>query len=135
MTEERILIPEKIYVGVPKQTWGHEFPSMCMTAWGKDSSARSRMETVDRYSVKGVVIDNDPQTGFVIQSAHGDELSISDPRGFSTLVESSYITKLLRNVTLVNGNIMEPCVWARSRGKTLLLTTQSSDYDMAVVQT
>jgi hypothetical protein len=135
MTEERILIPEKIYVGVPKQTWGHEFPSMGMSAWGRDSSARSRMETVDRYSVKGVLIDNDPQTGFVIQSAHGDELSISDPRGFSTLVESSYITKLLRNVTLVNGNIMEPCVWARSRGKTLLLTTQSNDYDMAVVQT
>lgn len=136
MTDKRILIPEKIYVGLPKKNWGKAIPNVSMTAWGTDSSSKRRMETVDNSSIKSLTLDNTSMHGFVVSGSNrGDEWCIEDPRGFSTLVPASNFAEVIRNSTMVNGVIAEPCLWGRRNGNNVLLNTTSDVYQLAVLAT
>ena len=135
MTEERIIIPEKIYVGLHKNAKG-SFPHAGMTAWGTDGAAKGRMSTVDSWADNSVTMENQPQLGFVISGGSGkDEWLVIDPRGFSVSVKAEHMFDTLKHSTVINSRILEPCVWGRSRGYNVLLNTTSSTYERSVVIT
>lgn len=126
--DQRIIIPEKVYVGVHPRNNG-SYPYALVTAWGTDSAARNRMLTVDSNSKDAVAIPNTPTVGFVVDStAWKDEIKIRDPRGFLVGIRSDHVIQLMRNSTMINGMIVEPCVYARSNGQNVLLNTRSDVY-------
>lgn len=136
MTEERILIPEKLYVGLPKEKWGKPVPSAYLTAWGKDSGSKGRMNNVDKYSDHTITLDNEPIYGFEIGGNTGkDEWRVNDPRGFAAIISAHNFYQLLNTCTVVNGVVVEPCVWARSNGNNVLLNTQSDVYSLSLQAT
>jgi len=136
MTEERILIPEKIYVGMPRKNYGRPVPNVSMTAWGSDSSGKSRMQTVDNNTISSLTLDNTSLHGFMMSGNNrGDEWCIQDPRGFSTLVPAGNFSEVIKHSTIVNGVIAEPCVWGRSTGNNVLLNTTSNLYQLALLAT
>lgn len=136
MTDDRILIPEKIYVGMPRKNWSRAVPNVSMTAWGSDSGGKSRMQTVDKNSISCLTFDNVSLHGFtVLGSNSGDEWCIQDPRGFSTLVPGGNFAEVIKHSTIVNGVITEPCVWGRSNGNNVLLNTTSEVYQLSLLAT
>lgn len=136
MREDRTIISEQLFVG-----FGHRrltgSPLVMMTPYGTDSTSKGRIHTISRSSNQNLVVDNTPQVGFRLRSTHGrgDEWSISDPRGFAVIVDASIALELINNSTVVQGEILEPCIWARRPNQNTLLNTLSEDYKWAVIQT
>lgn len=107
-----------------------------MTAWGTDSAAKGRMNNVDAWAKDACAMENQPQVGFTINGRSGkDEWSVIDPRGFRVSVKAEYMFDTLQHSTLVQGQILEPCVWGRCRGHNVLLNTSSSLYEQSLVIT
>ena len=130
MTQDRILVPEKLYAGTRPGRLGH------ITAWGTDSGAKGRIQTLNGYvggEENARIMDNVPLYGFEIVSAGSrDEWVVQDPRGLKVSVKSDVISRLLRSCTIVNGAIQHACVWARSNGQNVLLNTETDTYTEAV---
>jgi hypothetical protein len=135
MKEERILIPEKMYVGIHKNA-AHNFPGASMTAWGTDAASKGRMDNVNSWAENAQPILNQPQTGFMIRGRAGkDEWTVIDPRGFCVSVKADHMFDTLQQSTLIKGQILEPCVWGRNKGSNVLLNTVSDTYERSVVIT
>lgn len=131
----RLIIPEKIYAGIHSRATGSS-PMASVTAWGTDSAARGRISTVDSNSKDAVILNNEPMVGFSVEgSMWKDEIRVRDPRGFCVNLKSDGVISLLKESTLVNGMIVEPCVYARSNGNNVLLNTQSATYRHSVLIT
>ena len=136
MSEERILIPEKIYVGVGGKSSVLGAPPASITAWGTDSSAQSRINTVNKYSQRRLIIDNTVMSGFTLSASnYNEEWWVVDPRGFATLVKFDHIADLMSDCTVVNGVIVNACVWARTGGSNTLLAVHTDQYRRAVLST
>ena len=137
MSEQRILIPEKIYVGVGSGTRSVvDSPPASITAWGTDSAAQSRINTVNKYSKRNLTLANTPMTGFSLSANnYKEEWWVIDPRGFATLVKFAHIAALMLDCTVVNGTIINPCVWARESGSNILLAAHTDQYRRAVLST
>lgn len=133
---DRILIPDKLYVGIQRRNQGAR-PLAALTAWGTDASAKGRMATVDSYAKDAVTLTNEPLRGFRLHERHvwKDELWLEDPRGFSVSVKASWMLNMLHTCTMIQGEIQEPLVWARSSGHNVILNTQHEQYDRAKLQT
>lgn len=130
----RILIPEHIYVGsMPK----HKLCSV--TAWGTDSSAKGRITTVQNNSggeKNCSQLVNEPMVGFkMVRSAYKDIWILWDPRGFEFYIQNHLLDTLIHDITIVRGEIQEPCVYARVDGQNILLGTHTEMYQRAVAAT
>lgn len=135
MMEERVLIPEKLYVGVNRSA-SSALPHAAVTAWGTDNSAKGRMATVDAWAKNAIPIENTVQQGFAILGSSGrDEWLIGDPRGFSVSVKADHMFKTLKHSTVLNNHIVDACVWGRSGGHNILLNTQTELYEKSLVVT
>jgi hypothetical protein len=135
MSDFRIIIPEKLYAGV-RVNKGHSYFSSALTAWGSDSSAKGRMDTIHR-SVGGEanarILDNEALFGFELLNAAGrDEWWVRDPRGLVVNVKNHMIAMLMHNSVIVNGVIQQSCCWGRAGGVNVLLNTDSALYQDAV---
>lgn len=133
---DRILIPEKLYVGIQRRNAGAR-PLAALTAWGTDASAKSRINTVDSYAQNAVTITNEPLRGFKLHDRHvwKDELWLEDPRGFSVSVKANHMLNMLNTCTVVKGEIQEPLIWARCSGNNVILNVHSHVYERARLQT
>jgi hypothetical protein len=130
--EQRILIPEKLFVGIES---GVNSSTARLTAWGTDTAAKNRMLTVSKNTKDPITINNVPVTGFALSSAWGDEVSVNDPRGFSVYVKLANVMRTLAETGVTNLEIGDPCVWARTKGENILLSIRSNLYQRALVQT
>lgn len=132
MTEERILIPEKLFVGIFA---GVSTNMASVTAWGTDSAAQSRMQTVSKHTQNAITINNVPVTGIKLAHGWGEDVKITDPRGFTVSVKLKNVMLTLSESATCNLEIVDPCVWARIKGDNMLLSIHSDLYQRAVVQT
>ena len=146
--KSNVTIPAKHYVGMTMRH-GQKIPLGFITPWGEDKAAEKRIETVDRWCGAGKadaiptsVIENIPMHGFKLtagirtgQYGASDQWRIEDPRGFELEISSYNLAMVLSVCTLEKGEILEKCVWARDKGKNVLLTTESQDYIDAVEMT
>jgi hypothetical protein len=147
---ELVKIPTKHYVGLNFRQEG-KLPLAFMTPHGTDAASAKRMASVDRWcsqyrnknkGLKPMVMDNVPMTGFAITkdirtTNYGglDHWRIEDPRGFELEISSGNLAQLISVGTIENGVILDSCVWARSGGNNILLSTSTQEYKDAVVTT
>jgi hypothetical protein len=135
MTDQRWIIPEKLFLGFTRSVRGHA-PLAAFTGAGTDSGSRSRMQTVTNNSAQTWTLENTPQWGMKVgKSAWRDEIFMEDPRGFSVSVRSDHVLKLMRECVIHMGVIQAACVWARTNGQNMLLVVGSETHDLAQVQT
>lgn len=149
MARDNVKIPAKHYVGMVKRDT-EKLPLGFITPWGEDAAAVKRMATVDQWSKQGYgskalapqVIDNVPMSGFkmttdIRSSSYGgvDKWRIEDPRGFELEITSSNLAELLSVGMIDRGEIMDQCVWARYGQNNVLLSTETTEYKEAVVNT
>jgi hypothetical protein len=135
MTDQRWIIPEKLFLGFSKNVRGHA-PPAAFTGAGTDSSAKGRMQTVTNNSVQTWTLDNTPQYGIKVgKSAWRDEIYMEDPRGFSVSVRAEHVLQLMRECMMINGVIQSACVWARTNGHNMLLVVGSETHELAQTQT
>lgn len=135
MTQTRMIIPEKIYVGIPKRVTG-VLPLASLTAWGDDHAAKGRIQTVDSVTVDARAVANTPLHGYRLTSTnYKDEVIIEDPRGFGVYIKMQHLLDLLRETSTVDGMITGACVWARTNGQNTLLLLNSERYHRAIAMT
>lgn len=135
MTDQRWIIPEKLFLGFSRNPRGHA-PLAAFTGAGADSGSKSRMQTVTSNCVKTWTLDNAPQWGIKVgKSSWRDEIYMEDPRGFSVSVRSDHVLQLMRECVMIQGVIQASCVWARTNGQNMLLVVGSETHDLALIQT
>lgn len=142
----RTKIPESFYVGAVSRK--DQLPLAYMTPYGTDKSSQSRIGSINSYvnnphrgnsNIGTKIVANKPLSGFKIKQVSiyksADLWRIEDPRGFETEVPSSNLLDIINYCTIENGEILEPCIWARSGAINVLLTTNSPEYKLAVSNT
>lgn len=143
-----IKIPSTYFVGILSRK--DRLPLGYITPYGTDAAAKSRMNTVTSWIIRNSrasghklptsIIDNEPMSGFRILNCHqgragGDTWRIEDPRGFELEVSGTNVIKLLKTSTVQNGEILDPCIWARNGSVNVLLSTESDEFKQAVSNT
>lgn len=156
-TENKAInIPKSHYVGFKSS--GGTVPLGFMTPDGTDKAAAKRKSTVDNWArgyyygngerpkeIPASVLENKPMVGFKLgrnisgggsgwNSRH-DKWRIQDPRGFELEINSGNLEEIIRLSTLENGEILEPCIWARLGAENILLPTASDAYKNATANT
>lgn len=152
MSIDGLKIPAKHYVGMVARQ-NEKLPLAFLTPYGKDSSAKKRMATVDDWvsnnrrwykqtPLPTMVIDNTPLSGFKITSdirttSYGglDKWRIEDPRGFELEITSANLARLMSIGMIDRGEINDQCVWARIGGNNVLLSTSTNEYREAISNT
>lgn len=135
MTDQRWIIPEKLFLGFSRNPRGHT-PSAAFTGAGTDSGSKSRMQTVTNNCANTWTLDNTPQWGIKVgKSSWHDEIHMEDPRGFSVSVRADHVLQLMRDCVIIQGVIQAACVWARTNGQNMLLVVGSETHDLAQIQT
>ena len=141
--KHNIKIPTQYYIGVVNQL--NNLPSVYMTPNGSDGAATNRKATIDSWIARcsrsssavanSLIIANEPLVGFSIRSCLHDTWMVEDPRGFRIEISANNLLNLMKTVTIHNGEIFEPCVWARSGSNNVLMSVKSEEYKLAVSNT
>jgi hypothetical protein len=135
MTDQRWIIPEKLFMGFHRNPRGHA-PLATFTGAGTDSGSKGRMQTVSNNCTNTWTLDNTPQWGITVGPiSWRDEICMEDPRGFSVSVRSDHVLQLMKECVVINGVIQSACVWARTNGQNMLLVVGSETHDVAQIQT
>lgn len=136
---------EQCYVGM--NTWKQNMDDInlgFMTPDGDDAAAKKRKKTVDDWCnqynrggerrFKTQTFDNVPIKGFVI----GDSVTryrtdnklfrVYDPRGFYVEISAANLSHLVRNCTLVKGEIQEDLLWLRDNSNNWLDMSTCEEY-------
>lgn len=114
-----------------------ERPISYMCHYEENKSFETRKETGRRWAKNpnkdGTVYDNVPMTGFKIGksvsrwSTSNKLFRLIDPRGFEVEITTGNLEMLLRDVTVVKGEIQEKCLWARET-QNILVSVNSEPY-------
>jgi hypothetical protein len=150
MSSLTIKLFDKAYVGFVNRHTESGAPLGFLTPYGTDSAAQKRMATIDSWvtrnksSLKAVVIDNTPVSGFRIadaarrggwRSTKQTMIRIEDPRGFELEISVENMVRIMSENTVINGEIMVPCMWGRDGTENVLLPTTSEPYQDAIKNT
>jgi hypothetical protein len=144
MSNTVIIIPEELYLGV---RWNKgSIPIGFVTPYGTDAAAKKRMSTVDSWTnnapknskLKNITFKNVLMAGFKLEksqrrwSTSNVVWKVQDPRGFMFEISSDNLTNILETSTIINGEIIDKCVYGRHRGENVLLTETSPEYKDAL---
>jgi len=145
-------IPDIVYVKFQtRKREGDEYILGFMTPYDpNDAAFKDRKVTVDRWSEgwskegKNILNSaswvgvNESLTGFkILHTVSRSRTSnkvwrVLDPRGFELEISSWNLSELLQEVTLEEGVITSPCIWARSKnGENWLLAVGTDTYESA----
>ena len=125
---------DKMYVGFSRQRYTNaEEPRVLGFAvpYGTTAAEKKRIETVDGWRDKTIdvrVMDNAPTRGFklievVSRYSTSDKLfRVQDPRGLELEISAENLLNIVLSSTIVNGEIIDECVWASDRVMHLVLT-------------
>jgi hypothetical protein len=105
----------------------------------EDNSAfNKRKRTGQNWAGKnagdGMVIDNVPHRNFEIVdsvsrwSTSNKLIRVLDPRGFECEISTGNLVNILKTTRMVNGVILDECVWGREDGNNVLLPVNSEPY-------
>lgn len=119
------------YLGWSKDRDGLGF----LTPSGTNTAALKRKKTVDSWSNKGSTteLNMNPMKGFYLNGVRGNTgISIVDPRGYRLELKENAVNYLILNTTIIDGFIIEPCVWMRSGPDNYLVPTSSNEFKTAM---
>lgn len=130
---------DKMYVGLSRNRYSRSDDPRVLgfaVPYGTTKAEKKRMETVDRWKdseTEARTLDNTPIRGFKLvdvvsrYSTSNKLFRIQDPRGFELEIPADNLLDIAMNSTIVNGEIIEECVWATS-GKLYLIPSSSCEY-------
>jgi len=96
-----------------------------------------REKTGDAQEGAAAIYDNVPMKGFKVGSdatrwtTENKVFRLHDPRGFTVEIPTGNLSTLIQSCTLINGEIMDECVWGRE-GCHILLPVNAPEYDAVV---
>lgn len=130
---------DEMYVGFQRERYSRDDdPRLLAFAvpYGETKAQKKRIETVDNWSndkKDSKRIANVPTRGFkLVQVVSRDRTSnklfrILDPRGFELEITSENLLSIAKTSTIVQGEIIEECVWAQ-QGTINLCPTSNEHY-------
>jgi len=160
---ENIVIPKQFYVNYSMRdnhAWNNQThkwdkepdAKLGFATYYEDNAAcRKRQSTINAWAAKdngkcvGEILDNGPRTGFKFSKCvtHGGGWNdtstywrVQDPTGFELEITASNVARLMKYVTIKNGEILEECLWGwdkNNQSKVTLLPRNCELYEQALV--
>jgi hypothetical protein len=153
-----IKFPTHHYIGFQARPSVDDVPLGFMTPDGKDKAAEKRKATVDNWAqgygydaankakdkMPAQTYENKPLVGFKLgrNVRHGYgwgqgnvKWRIEDPRGFELEISSPNFAQLIGFCNIEQGEILEPCIWARLGAENILVPVNSDVYRATVRNT
>jgi hypothetical protein len=156
-SNKSIKIPSQHYIGMQKRSVD-AIPLGFMTPDGTDKAAQKRKDTIDRWAsgnnwysngkqatLPPSSVENKPMNGFKFSrliggggrgwDARSDAWRVIDPRGFELEIGSGNVEEIMDVCTIVNGEILQDCVWGRLGSNNILIPVTSDAYEAATANT
>lgn len=128
------LIPKEYFL-TRWDTKGKECPVGFLTPYGSTKQRIHYIEKAEQLakrcnsSYMPEVIENSPYTGFRVegfsfskhQVGYQEYVSVYDPRGFIEEISFDTFTKILKDISIINGEISEECIWGNDGVNPVLL--------------